>query len=125
MYILYQLILFNKVRMLKADIFEIVCVCFHVLICLLSFFFRFKTRNDQIVENRCGYTRRRTDVLAWRGSISLNEEVVYITLFRSNVYGIIFSCQTLQVEKLKQHLMLICANKVWSCVQGLIICFRS
>ena len=40
MYILlYQLILFNKVRMLKADIFEIVCVCFHVLICLLSFFF--------------------------------------------------------------------------------------
>ena len=34
MYILYQLILFNKVRMLKADIFEIVCVCFHVLICL-------------------------------------------------------------------------------------------
>ena len=62
------------------------------------------------------YTRRRTDVLAWRGNISLNEEVVYITLFRSNVYGIIFSCQTLQVEKLKQHLMLICANKVLSCV---------
>ena len=54
--------LFNKVHMLKTDIFEIVCVCFHVLICLLFYFFRFKSQNDQIVENRCGYTRRRTDV---------------------------------------------------------------
>ena len=47
------------------------------------FFLDLRAQNDQIVENRCGYTRRRTDVLAWGGNISLNEEVVCITLFRS------------------------------------------
>ena len=40
MYILYQLIIFfNKVRMLETDIFEIACVCFHVVICLLFYLF--------------------------------------------------------------------------------------
>ena len=72
--------------MLKTDIFEIVCVCFHVLILLLFYFFLDLRAKMTRLLKTCGYTRRRTDVLAWRGNISLNEEVVYITLFRSNVY---------------------------------------
>ena len=49
MYILYQLILFNKVRMLKTDIFEIVCVCFHVLMSTFLFFLDLRAKMTRLL----------------------------------------------------------------------------
>ena len=89
-----------------------------------------RRRMDVLLSMERKYTRRRMDVLLsmerkYQFKLRSGLPSHYLGLMCTSNICIIFSCQTLQVEKFNQHLMLICVKKVWSCVQGLIICFRS